>query len=779
MPSLHGLKESIDNTLMGLLDFSTHALELTFQIKLLIDAIENKPVDESSFLYTLAQCLMHPSKRLYRIEHFHTDDVPIGFIQRYILDCITSHLTDAAKIAKIDLSKLWNHQTILAKESLNITNHDRMTFVSERSPFDLPPHPEAYPVPEEKIYTMTTHNAYHVVPKKNLGFYSDVYTVLENVNGEIQEIQDFYGYVWTPPDHQHPDDAIVLTLYVDLNINLIPVITKSEPIIMLPNFHQALNKTEPNNNSELDAADNRFRFMLREEVLKKADEIAALTIAKHLQLSSHAIKEINASISAKSLISDYYYFELIKSHFLPYKKILHLSPQAVETLKNPVMIKMMREHIINFDEAAALTREQRNVVLYPVFSKLIFDHAMTKDIMSKIDQALGYFLIHSTISELIKKEKISLARALIIPEFLRPYFAHSNQVYTKYFKEHHINWHGFCSLRIYHCPMLNHPRFIQLLLAGLVSFQQLSLLHVQALNLLTHYPEIFTYIEEKKLKLDEVNYLQCYHLPLLEHPPFLFLSLKGTLKPHQLGQLSENCVQLLKKDERFFNAINHHFLTIQELSALSNNAIKLIEKFPHLVNWINAGIIQLGSLNHCHDENFFTLYVNAYYLRLKRIYANTPFVINHEIDSANQIRQELSDAARDCKTDILTLHAFIVSRLIDMIQHDLEKLASTYDGLKKTPVFKQFINTIKHDEPLREVNWQMLFSNLVKLASDTLHQLSLFSSSELSSSPTPLLFSKKIKKNAYDANANIRNLCIKILNVVEINNMPHSLNYTF
>lgn len=426
-------------------------------------------IDKAHRFYWLRECLINITL-YFRLEKLSNYPINVAEAQTYILDRITYHLIKLANQINLPFSKLeWYRSNLI----FNIIPHKHfsLVFTSEPAPVDgiteAPLPPDMNPI------------------------YS--YTIVFIPSEEF--------------DDDHPFGRKITIAYAEVSVDC-GENQLQETTLELADVPYLRN----------DAEEDQFKLKIDPKARSKAEHFAAKVALDHLPPFEFR-RDILDSKSAKQIITYRYYFNLIKNGFLPITELLNLSSCAGENLTDPIMVELIKKEICNFKTSKELSWYQKAIAINPVFSGLLTQQVISIFDILNLDDDHCKFILHTPITSLVQRKKLSFQQAINIPLYLEEILISS--LYVDFFINEKIDWNMFSQIKNYQRLLFLDEKFVKehkqptplnkkfssFIKNKEITLDQIINLTELATFLLQQHLRLINWYEQKLISLEELNHI--------------------------------------------------------------------------------------------------------------------------------------------------------------------------------------------------------------------------------------------------------------------------------
>lgn len=579
MPLNRSQQELIEASINHLLDFSLDAKLLLEEIVKLNQAFQN-PKDDKNDYHPLAKILLNPEAIFYELEKKNSQtDLFVSEVQACIVDLISIAIALAANKAGIDVLQTgWNATEI------------------------------------QKKY-ITQENTY----KKFVGLPFRV----ENTTLPWQEITA-PGKIFTAALYRNEsNENVVLLIDIELPDGLQTYTDEN----FFPNLRGFRSEDHfftslipfAKNNAYIISANFVIDFLQKHQIIT-ADEA-------HFREKPGKFNQI---------MTEQLYLDLLLSHEILFSRILSLKDNEVNNLLDPTVKNLLLNKLITFEEACKLTAFEIKI------ASCYFDLLLNKQInfanIFGISEGQCKILVLPLIINAVKLGSLSFNLARYLPGSLRNVLTHP--LYMEYFAKQKINWDWLSSFTEREClflldenaksgianliknqilfltqllfmtdltfAKLKNKHIIELLLAKVISVENVMLFSKRTMVLITQHPDIKEWLLRGIITIVDVEsaqyirlYVKVFSNRLLAlHAGFPFV-LHGRHDTHEYLRSElpaagtfldvdqcdlEICIfdrfnEMRKKRE---TSVNSEMSLFSDILQLTKNIDKILKKMPVL-----------------------------------------------------------------------------------------------------------------------------------------------------------------------------------------------------
>lgn len=342
--------------------------------------------------YWLRECLFNPTAHFQSIESMQRDSIFVGEVQDYILKYITKRLKKTG-----NKLQYWNETAL--KETLPTANWTT-PFISQVMAVEgEAPWQHSLSILEEKIYTQELKVGYP---------YSRKYSILITVTFE-------------------------------------PKKTRTK-LVKLPGFSASHCDTDDDEDAYTE------NFLIEGE--KQAEKAAAHLAINHLKIKHElALQDIQKALQSNTInaiVTNKYYFDLLKSKQLKLSDIDSLTEQECINLCSTFAISLQKKNIFTFKQVKQLSFDQRRIIIIPYFYSLLEKKILNYEDISSLCKNRIQFLINPRVFNLMQANKITFKQATSVPLYLQNIVC--SPLYSAFFMNNPIDWKKFNQIN----PTLSH-----------------------------------------------------------------------------------------------------------------------------------------------------------------------------------------------------------------------------------------------------------------------------------------------------------------------------------
>lgn|GEM_PF-6075865 len=550
--------------------------EFTQTVQILRDALLDNATDDTLDDFTLASCLRYPEKYFLHLERRqtpNTDEPPLTLedVKLYLANYTFAYLSKKAEsyhspTSKFDLNQLWKHEVLLASITLLANlNPQKTLFVSEKSrEYDqiTPWHDQV----DGRIYTKTLY-----------GQQGDVTTHVEVILNKNYKIER----------------SIVVGSYLDEYGRVMHFDSTEEEDDYIAEFSDEAEEV-----AEKFAVTTALNFLIEQNRVHTED-FNNIDDNGHPYLTS----------VGKTLLTYSYYFNRVYRGDYRLSTLNEFGHKELSRLTNTSLIEFLKHDILDLQKVINLTDEEIKLISCAYHKKnIIENHTPINALLSKANKYA--ILIHPTIINLLKWEKISITQASILETYTLQLLYQPTYFQRLQCTEEPIDWKKFAAIPALFCNLLCRPPVVSFLVANSIPLTQ-------------------AYSEDAEYSLIKLAF-----------------------------------------GDYLTNTWNNNMVSLEELLAIKHEVTAQFDTHPFLKSWVEMHFIELNTIG---NQTLTEITTKLFAVRLFHIFKNKPFTQNFEVDTISAINDEINQVATLHKQNVDDYKENVCRLLIKHIKHHLNK----------------------------------------------------------------------------------------------------------